>query len=230
MVYRMILVVAIGALTYNVCFTRTESIKGFKIINEVIIGAQIWSTKNWDADHFANGDAIPQARTKAEWKTAYDNKTPVWCYYDNDTAKGRIFGKLYNWYAVSDPRGLAPKSWRVPSEKDFITMAQYLKVETKKMKSETDWENPGSSIWDGEDLSGDNSSGFNAKPGGYVFTSVFLFTNCYEEGHWWTSDAATDYKGNPVFVIKGKEPRPYIIKEDPRAGKSVRLIKNVLVR
>jgi uncharacterized protein (TIGR02145 family) len=51
---------------------------------------------------------------------------PAWCYYDNDPAKGEKYGKLYNWYAVLDPRGLAPEGWHVPNEAEWGTIINYL--------------------------------------------------------------------------------------------------------
>ena len=81
----------------NVSFTQT-----------VTIGDQVWSTKNLDVATFRNGDSIPQAITKKEWKEARKKQQPAWCYFENDPANGEKYGKLYNWYAVNDSRGLAP--------------------------------------------------------------------------------------------------------------------------
>jgi len=82
----------------------------------VNIGTQTWMAKNLNVSIFANGDPIPEVKTNEEWKKAAEEKKPAWCYYENDPANGAIYGKLYNWYAVSDPRGLAPKGWHIPIE------------------------------------------------------------------------------------------------------------------
>lgn len=74
----------------------------------VTIGTQVWRTKNLDVATFRNGDSIPQAKTNEEWEKAAENQQPAWCYYNNDPANGAKYGKLYNWYAVNDSRGLAP--------------------------------------------------------------------------------------------------------------------------
>ena len=92
----------------------------------VNIGTQVWVTKNLDVDKFRNGDPIPQAKTNEEWKAAGENKQPAWCYYDNDPANGANYGKLYNWYAVNDKRGLAPEGWHVPSKMEWDTLAKFL--------------------------------------------------------------------------------------------------------
>jgi uncharacterized protein (TIGR02145 family) len=108
----------------------------------VTIGTQVWMTKNLDVDHFRNGDAIPQAKTDEEWKRAGENKQPAWCYYNNDPANGVKYGKLYNWYAVNDQRGLAPAGYHVPSDEEWTILSDYLggsDIAGKKMKSKSGW-------------------------------------------------------------------------------------------
>jgi uncharacterized protein (TIGR02145 family) len=108
----------------------------------VTIGTQVWMTKNLDVDHFRNGDPIPQAKTDEEWKRAGENKQPAWCYYDNDPANGVKYGKLYNWYAVNDQRGLAPGGYHVPSDEEWTVLTDYLggsDIAGKKMKSKSGW-------------------------------------------------------------------------------------------
>ena len=85
----------------------------------VTVGTQVWLVKNLNVDRFANGDPIPEAKTSKEWKSASDNGRPAWCYYQNDPANGRTYGRLYNWHAVKDPRGLAPQGWHVPSDEEW---------------------------------------------------------------------------------------------------------------
>jgi hypothetical protein len=81
-------------------------------IKEVKIGDQIWMAENLNVDKFNNGDLIPEAKTKEEWKAASKNGQPAWCYHNNISSNGSKYGKLYNWYAVTDPRGLAPEGWK----------------------------------------------------------------------------------------------------------------------
>ena len=77
--------------------------------NKVKIGDQIWMQTNLDVAYYRNGDPIRNCKTKEEWLDAKNKKEGAWCYYENSDSLGIIYGKLYNWYAVSDPRGLAPK-------------------------------------------------------------------------------------------------------------------------
>ena len=104
-------------------------------VKESHIGKQVWMTENLYVDKFRNGDPIPHAKTIDEWRVAAFNGEPAWCYYDNDPANGEKYGKLYNWYAVNDPRGLAPEGWHVPSLQEWNTLIDHLGgVEVAGMK------------------------------------------------------------------------------------------------
>ena len=87
--------------------------------DEVTIVDQIWMSENLDVNHFANGDTIPEAKSNAEWEEAGKLKEPAWCYYNNDSTKANKYGKIYNWYAITDKRGLAPSGWHVPTQADW---------------------------------------------------------------------------------------------------------------
>src|SRR6185436_5977257 len=82
--------------------------EGFDPSQCVTIGTQTWMSRNLDVSRFRNGEPIPEARTTEEWIEAGKNGRPVWCYYENKPELGVIYGRLYNWFAVADPRGLAP--------------------------------------------------------------------------------------------------------------------------
>ena len=77
---------------------------------------------NLDIRVFANGDPIREARTPEEWTSANRNKIPVWAYYNNDSANYASHGKLYNYYTVSDPRGLVD-GWQVPTKEEWQTLS-----------------------------------------------------------------------------------------------------------
>ena len=76
----------------------------------VLIGNDEWMTENISVLKFNNGDLIPEAKTDAEWLKAGQEKAAAWCYQNNDPANGKKFGVLYNYYAVSDPRGIIPEA------------------------------------------------------------------------------------------------------------------------
>ncbi len=92
----------------------------------VTIGSQVWMVKNLDVARFRNGDAIPEAKSSDAWNATRNNQQPAWCWYDNDPANGAKFGRLYNWYAVADPRGLCPAGWHVPSDEEWTVLEDFL--------------------------------------------------------------------------------------------------------
>ena len=95
-------------------------------IPSVKIGEQVWMSKNLDVSIFANGDLIPEAKTEHDWKTLVSLGKPAWCYYDNDSSNGKKYGRLYNWYALNDQRGLAPKGWHVAKDAEWHTLITFL--------------------------------------------------------------------------------------------------------
>ena len=147
----------------------------------VKIGNQEWMTNNLNVSTFKNGDTIKEAKSDKAWQKAGEERKPAWCYYDNDPKNGNKYGRLYNWYAVTDPRGLAPSGWHIPSEEEWTTLADNLGGDDdaagKKMKSKAGWYDNGN---------GSNTSGFSGLPGGGRGNNgTFNFIGKY--GGWWSS-------------------------------------------
>jgi uncharacterized protein (TIGR02145 family) len=107
----------------------------------VTIGTQEWTTHNLDTTQFRNSDLIPEAASYEEWEAAAENQSPAWCYYQNDPHNGASFGKLYNLYAVNDPRGMAPEGWHIPYLEDWETMINFLGDNAnEQLKGGDDWQ------------------------------------------------------------------------------------------
>jgi uncharacterized protein (TIGR02145 family) len=152
-------------------------------LNTIKIGTQTWTTKNLDVETYRNGEVIPQVQDAKAWANL---STGAWCYYENETANGSTYGKLYNWYAVNDPRGLAPKGYHIPTDKEWTILSENLGGESKagtKMKSSSGWKNNGN---------GTNTIGFEGLPGGYR-GSRGNFVSGGADGYWWTS---SDFSAN----------------------------------
>ncbi len=144
--------------------------------NEVKIGKQIWMQRNLNLSVFRNGDTIFHAKTKSEWDYAIKNKIPAWSYYENKEENGIKYGKLYNWYAVSDSRCLAPKGWEIPSKKDWEQFINYFggwDIDSYKIMSKNFW-------------NGTNDKGFNAVAGGGRFYNG-RFNSINEIAFFWSS-------------------------------------------
>jgi uncharacterized protein (TIGR02145 family) len=151
----------------------------------VTISGQVWMTQNLNVDRFRNGDPIPEARTDAEWKRAADLKQPAWCHFQNDPANGPLYGRLYNWYAVNDPRGLAPQGWHVPSDTEWSRLTDAIGGDAQagnKLKSPSGWiDDPGIGAADR------NASGFSGSPGGFRFENGKFLNGAGIMGGWWSA-------------------------------------------
>lgn len=184
---------------------------------------QTWSSKNLNVSRYRNGDVIPEVNYNSDWMNL---TTGAWCWYNNDSIMYSKYGKLYNWYAVTDPRGLAPAGWHVPSDAEWkklaicidnsadTTQSYYISaVAGGAMKSDviSDWAN---------DVGSTNNSGFFGLPGGRrYYGGGFGFE--YFLGCWWTSGL------NPWFYSLDSDTnglgRSY---EEKSSGYSVRVVKD----
>ena len=150
------------------------------ILSSVQIGSQTWTKENLDVATYRNGDPIPEVQDASTWANLI---TGAWCYYANNTANGITYGKLYNWYAVNDPRGLAPNGYHIPTDAEWTTLSTYLGGEPiagGKMKE------VGTSHWLSPNTGATNSSGFTGLPGGYRIYNGY-FNNIGGSGYWWSS-------------------------------------------
>jgi hypothetical protein len=157
--------------------------------SSVKIGDQVWMSKNLDVNTFRNGDVIPEVKTNEDWYNASISKKPAWCYYNNDPSNGEKFGKLYNWYAINDSRGLAPIGWHIPSRSDWETLIDYLGGETVAggyLKTKDGRKNKVGSIVE---------SGFSGLLSGYRYIGS-SFGHVGEVAFWWS---ASDYLSTYVW-------------------------------
>ena len=183
---------------------------------EIKIGNQIWLAKNLDVDSFTNGDKITEAKTNEEWNFASNNKIPAYCYYENNKANGAVYGKLYNFYAVNDSRGLAPKGWHIPNKQEWIILSNCLggnKIAGYKMKSQTGWDISGN---------GNNESKFSGLPGGFRFDKGEFYTQL---GNFW-SITESPISNIEVLILDNGTSTTSFTPFGKGFGMSVRCIKN----
>lgn len=166
---------------------QAASKEGFPAVK---IGSQTWMSENLNVGTFRNGDKILEVRSAAAWIKAYNEKTPAWCNYEFKAANGKKYGKLYNWFAVQDARGLAPKGWRVATVEDWAELARSAGAEdsaAKQLRSQSGWK---------QDGNGTNSVGFNGLPGGSI-NAYGMFGDVGFWGSWWS------YNGAEAKLVKG---------------------------
>lgn len=196
------------------------------VLIEVKIGDKIWSKSNLDVSTFSDGEIIPEAKSEYDWKQAGINATPAWCYYDNDPANGAKYGKLYNWYAVTHIKGLAPTGWHIPTELEWTDLANTvggLAVDGSgsQLKNTSGWND-----YMGQSGNGTNTSGFTGLPGGGRHYQGLFFADIGTFAFWWSTSADPLTGGAFSFTIKSSNTK---ISRDSRyknQGYSVRCVKN----
>jgi uncharacterized protein (TIGR02145 family) len=194
----------------------------------VTIGTQVWTNQNLSVARYRNGDIIPQVTNATQWQNL---TTGAWCWYNNDSATyAATYGRLYNWYAVNDARGLAPQGWHVPNESEWNKLVKNLDagadttcsncpqstIAGGAMKSTTGWNSPNTGAT--------NSSGFAGLPGGCRGTKG-SFYNIGKNSYCWstTEKTTTIVWTRDLFSVNSNVGRGYDLKS---FGYSVRCVKD----
>lgn len=170
----------------NVTYGTVIDIEG-NVYKTVQIGTQTWMAENLKSTQYRNGDPIPNITDN----TTLGVSTGTYCWYNDDAkAYKAYYGALYNWYAVTDNRNIAPAGWHVPSASDWYTLTTFLGgegVAGGKLKE------TGLIHWYGPNEGATNETGFSALPGGYrEFQYGFYYSATSILGSWWSS---TEYSG-----------------------------------
>jgi len=188
-----------------------------------------WERRNFEGTTYRNGDAIPQVTDAAQWTSL---TTGAWCYYNNDPALGAIYGKLYNHYALVDPRGIAPSGWHVPD----YNIATALKVCAGGLGGPEGFyaggnlKESGTAHWLSPNLEGRDSTGFTGLPGGFRHANG-AFVELNARGAFWiTGTYSPSPFQDPVYMDFELEYWTGRIREisglGQEYGASLRLIKD----
>jgi len=143
------------------------------VYETVTNGNQNWTKSNLIVSHYRNGDIIPQVSDTSTWANL---TTGARCYYDN-TFNGCTPGhpgKLYNWYAVNDPRGIAPEGFHIPSNEEWDLLTNFLSTRL-----------PNESVGDNMKKNSLNHSGYSGLMGGFRGYEG-LFYSASINGQWWS--------------------------------------------
>ena len=134
---------------------------GYTYTSIVLGNSQEWMGENLRTTTYANGDPIPNVTDNTQWQNL---TTGAWSHYNNDSQYENPYGKIYNWYSMTDSRNVCPTGWHVPTNTDWNTLINYLggdAVAGGKMKS------TGTQYWNSPNVNATNESGFSALPGGF---------------------------------------------------------------
>jgi len=125
----------------------------------ITISTQTWMAENLRTTKFRNGDAIPNVSDGNSWK---NQTSAASCDLNNNSNNSKYYGKLYNFYTITDSRNIAPTGWHIATTDEWNTMVNYLggwsfAGDKLKEMGTTHWADPNSSAT--------NSTGFTALPG-----------------------------------------------------------------
>ena len=199
----------------------------------VQIGEQCWFAENLRSENYENGDAIPAGLSDSEWTSTISGATAVYgedAGCDNyspdinacDPAQSlNEYGRLYNWYAVNDARGLCPSGWHVPTDFEWTVLTSFLGGESvagDQMKTTYGWSFGGN---------GTNSSGFSGLPGGYLGSGNGYFFDAGINGRWWSSSPYGSSAWNRVLGFPNSYDESVTrFSSNQRLGFSVRCVKD----
>jgi uncharacterized protein (TIGR02145 family) len=160
------------------------------VYKTIVIGSQEWMAENLKTTIYRNGNAIANITDNAQWSGL---TTGACVSLNNNTQFDCPYGKLYNWYAVVDPRHLCPTGWHEPTDGEWTTLTDYLggvEVAGGKMKT------TGLQYWQSSNTDATNESGFSGLPGGYRYYFNGDFNDVGDYGYWWSS---SEYDANNAW-------------------------------
>jgi uncharacterized protein (TIGR02145 family) len=198
----------------------------------VVIGQRNWMTENLATSTFSNGDPISEVQDSPTWQNL---TTSAWSYFDNDSTNNPYYGKLYNWIAVDDSRGLCPNGWHIPTDDDWKEMELFLGMSQAQADINNQWRGTD----EGDKLketfgwntnTGTNASGFSALPGGRRNPNG-NFSDFGNEARFWTSTGALNLPFQVAYErgLAGIYPKVYRVYSDINGGMSVRCMQNGFV-
>ncbi len=186
----------------------------------VLIGSQIWMVENLKATKFRDGSTIPNVTDDSQWGLL---TTPAWCNYKNETKNGAVFGRLYNWHAVNDPKGLCPAGWRVPTDAEWTALIDFVGGRTVaggKLKES------GSQNWYGANVFGTNEYGFTALPGDFRPSNGIIVYHMFNSCYFWSSTPVSPTSSTAYYNwIPYSDKIVTRASTDKKVGYSVRCIK-----
>jgi uncharacterized protein (TIGR02145 family) len=201
------------------------------VYETVQIGEQCWFAENLRAENYRNGDSILANLNDDQWysktwgavavygegSSTCSTNTPDGDACD-DAWSLNEYGRLYNWYAVDDARGLCPSGWHVPSDGEWAVTTDHLGGESiagGQMKTDYGWNN-------GEN--GTNSSGFSGLPGGWRGYNNGEFYQAGVKGYWWSSSPSGSNAWSLYLNLSSEN--VYRVVNDQRHGFSVRCVRD----
>lgn len=180
----------------SLCPSNLTDVDG-NVYNVVTIGNQCWMKGNLKTSKYRNGDSLQTNLNNTQWQNTMQG---AWAYHNDSSQYNNIYGKLYNWYAVADPRGICPTGWHVPTVSEWNVLVKELDPQADTtcltcsqspiaggfLKSVGDLQSS-TGLWQSPNIGASDSSGFTGLPGGARDDSGVYSNSFSYNGIWWSS-------------------------------------------
>jgi uncharacterized protein (TIGR02145 family) len=180
----------------------------------VEINGVIWTAENLKVTKYRNGDAIPNVMNLDTWGALSDG---AYINHDNKTSGINQYGRLYNWFAVTDSRNIAPEGWHVPTEAEWNGLmsfaGKYPGCQLRELNI--------------DDLCVNNATGFSAKTAGARLEDGWFSQGPNGIAMWWSQSATEINENVAVYASTSRNGGSFVVSiNDKNNGLSVRLVKN----
>jgi uncharacterized protein (TIGR02145 family) len=205
------------------------------VYNVVSIGSQCWMKENLKTTRYRNGDPITTGLSNTQWT---NTTVGAWAYYENNLQYNNPYGKLYNWYAVADGRGVCPTGWHVPSSSDWKKLIKHLDAladttcfqcftsnsAAGPMKATGNLQ-AGTGLWEAPNFGATNSSGFTSLPSGVRGWSDGIYSDLSTYTSYWTSTSGFPMNAQ-AYDMDYSEDYVFVFVSDRNEGQSIRCIRD----
>jgi uncharacterized protein (TIGR02145 family) len=203
-------------VTFNFVYCADADSNYYSVVQ---IGTFLFMGENLKATKYRNGDLIPNITDGTAWSTL---NTGAYCCYDNLSSNCAIYGNLYNWFVVADPRNICPVGWHIANNSEWNTFLNELggsNIAGSKLKETC------SNHWISPNLGANNETGLTVLPTGFRLRSAGVFKFIGKYTFFWGSTEGSATIGSEAGfyydqVVVG------LGYDDKRFGHTIRCIKD----
>ncbi|MGB0509543.1 MAG: FISUMP domain-containing protein, partial [Flavobacteriales bacterium] len=242
----------------------------------VQIGCQCWFAENLRTTVYEDGTSIPTDLTESEYASTTSGASfvvgqsnmhdviggqdSIYCslydcyicgsapYCADSSLYIEDYGRLYNWHATRDVRGVCPSGWHVPHNNEWDELLDYLVTQGYPRDV---YNSSGFLVEEGNNglpmmttsgwftNNGTDEFGFAAKPAGYIWNAAgenqYNVTQIGQTARWWSSSIPNSstgylYPGYEIHDLSGGQNGNVRLSErlssGPDVGYSIRCIKD----
>lgn len=192
------------------------------IYTSVVIGVQRWLVENLKTTKYNDGSAIPTGLSNADW--ALEDGTAghdgAFAQVNNDAGNKAVYGLLWNWFALTNVKGVAPRGYTVGTNAQALALQTYLSTLGKNLGAIKE---AGISHWTTPNTGAESYGGLKELPAGLrnATTGAYSSFGTYDVVHIADSfSASNSYR----FYLAYDAAAAVFDNEDKRWGNSVKCI------